>query len=145
MGLNCKSSNVLYLFKCDLCPENNNVYIGQTLQELHSRVNGHRSKFQPDESVYKQSALSYHCQLEHPDNFEINVFRVGLISKVAPKNLNRSEDRLIHKFRTHIFGLNRIEVIRWCCFLYIIPLLSVSLIHWSILFPTVIQFKILTF
>ena len=88
-------------------------YIGQTVQEMHDRANGHRDKFKTDEKVYKQSALSYHCQLEHPDSFDMqNVFKLGIISKVAPKNLNRLEDKLIHKFRTHIFGLNRIEVVR---------------------------------
>ena len=112
MKLDCKSKNVIYIFKCQICTESNSGYIGQTVQEAHNRVNGHRSKFAAEEEIYKQSALSFHCQLEHPDKFELSIFKLGLIKQVIPRDLDREEDILIHRYRTHIWGLNRIEVVR---------------------------------
>ena len=70
------------------------------------------SKFKTEDEIYKSSALSYHCQIEHPDDFNLKKFKVGLIKKVPPKCLDREESITIHKFKTHIWGLNRIEVVR---------------------------------
>ena len=40
---NCKSKNVIYLLQCKICETNsNNTYVGQTRQECHNRINGHR-------------------------------------------------------------------------------------------------------
>ena len=112
MSLNCKSKNVLYLAKCQCCADFKNGYFGQTVTEARCRMNGHRSTFSLEEEKYKKSALSYHCQLEHPDQFDLCNFRLGLVKKVPPKNIDREEDILIHKYKTHIWGLNRIEVVR---------------------------------
>ena len=38
--VNCKSSNLIYLLSCDNCKLQ---YVGQTVQPLHKRANGHRS------------------------------------------------------------------------------------------------------
>ena len=37
---NCKSKNIIYLCKCNLCA--NKFYVGRTVQPLHKRVSGHR-------------------------------------------------------------------------------------------------------
>ena len=38
--VNCKSSNLIYLLSCNNCKLQ---YVGQTVQPLHKRANGHRS------------------------------------------------------------------------------------------------------
>ena len=86
--------------------------MGQTTQMFRDRMSGHRSKFKVDDEVYKHSALSFHCQLEHPDRFGLEFFKVGLLKSVAPKFLDREENIFINKLRGHIFGLNRIDVVR---------------------------------
>ena len=88
------------------------TYFGQTIQEGHSRFNGHRNKFKTDNFTYQKSALSQHCYNEHPEQFNLNVFKVGFVTKCQATDLDREESRFITKFRTRIFGLNRIKVIR---------------------------------
>ena len=39
-------------------------------------------------------------------------FKLGIVKKVRPIDLDREENKLITKFRTNIWGLNRIVVIR---------------------------------
>ena len=55
-NLNCKSRNVLYLWQCKLCQEENS-YIGRTMQKAHERTNTHRSCF-TDVNKWESSALS---------------------------------------------------------------------------------------
>ena len=53
-----------------------------------------------------------HTFLEHRENFNMNIFKLGIVKKVNPNLLNRQEDFFITKFRTNIYGLNRIVVVR---------------------------------
>ena len=110
--LGCRTKNVIYLAVCNECPLDKGFYVGQTTQMFRDRMSGHRSKFKVDDEVYKHSALSFHCQLEHPDRFGLEFFKVGLLKSVAPKFLDREENIFINKLRGHIFGLNRIDVVR---------------------------------
>ena len=89
------------------------AYFGQTLSEAHVRFNSHRSKFVIDEKKhYEQSALSQHCFDTHPNQMDLSYFNLGIIKKCNPIDLDREESRFISKFRTHIWGLNRIKVVR---------------------------------
>ena len=115
--LNCKSRNVIYLAQCTKCDENAECsYIGQTAQEFHLRVNGHRSCFAlndqglPDPAKADKSALALHNYKEHYDEFNMNNFQFLLIDQVRPRNLNRSEAVHINEFRTNVKGLNRKNV-----------------------------------
>ena len=117
--LNCKSDNIIYLAQCQICARgrtnvlNEDSYFGQTINEGHIRFNDHRSKFKIDEDkTYKKSALSEHCFNNHPDQMELSVFKVGIVKKCRAIDLDREEDRFISKFRTNIFGLNRMNVSR---------------------------------
>ena len=112
MKLNCKSDNVLYLNQCQVCPEYEDSYFGQTVTEAHIRMNGHRNKFDRNDNNYEKSALAFHCHDIHPDIFCLDNFRIGLVRQMPPQNLDREEDILIHKYKTHIWGLNRIKVRR---------------------------------
>ena len=112
-NLDCKSKNILYLAQCQLCDEFDNTYFGQTMTAGHVRMNGHMVKFCINESKsYEQSALSLHSFEKHHDQFSLSNFKVGFVKCVKPQNLDREEDILILKFKTHIWGLNRIKVKR---------------------------------
>ena len=39
-------------------------------------------------------------------------FKLGLVKKVRPNDLDREENNLIQKHRTKIWGLNRIVVVK---------------------------------
>ena len=111
--LNCRDNNLTYLAKCQICPEFENAYFGQTVQVGNKRMSGHRDKFVIDnDKVYEKSALSMHCYEKHPDKFDLNYFKIGFVKKVNPLDLDREEDITIHKFKTNIWGLNRIKVKR---------------------------------
>ena len=43
-NLNCETKKCIYLCICKKCIENN-AYFGQTVQEQHNRMSGHRDKF----------------------------------------------------------------------------------------------------
>ena len=76
-------------------------------------MNGHRSKFViDDDKLYETSALSMHCFLMHPDKFNLNVFKIGIVKKVNPVQLDREESRFTIKFKTNLWGLNRMEITR---------------------------------
>ena len=65
-SLNCKTRNVIYLWKCKLC-HTNECYFGRTCQKCHSRTNGHRGCFKDDK--WEKSALSMHAKDMHDSNF----------------------------------------------------------------------------
>ena len=67
----------------------------------------------PQDSLdYQKSALSMYCFLEHSYDFGLKHFKISIVKRVRPVELDREEERLIQKFRTNICGLNRIVVVR---------------------------------
>eukprot|EP00116_Pleurobrachia_bachei_P000624 sb/3460886/ len=113
-SLNCKSKNIIYIAQCTICSRGSgnrkeDSYIGQTMQEAHKRMNGHRSKF--TEAGHQGSALAQHGGEAHRDQFSLDYFKLGLIKTVSPLALDRHENKLIDRLRTKLFGLNRINVI----------------------------------
>ena len=54
-----------------------------------------------------------HCFLAHKSSFSLSFYKLGIVKKVKPLDLDREEARLrlIDKFRTKIWGLNRIVVV----------------------------------
>ena len=116
-ALNCKSRNVIYLAQCKTCDQNTeNSYIGQTSQEFHLRVNGHRAHFAlndqglPDYGKAEKSALALHNYKEHYDEFNMDNYQFLLMDQVRPRDLNRSEALHINQYRTNVKGLNRKNV-----------------------------------
>ena len=67
--LNCKSRNVIYLWLCKLCGEEE-AYFGRTTQEFRDRTSGHRSCVN-DETKIEKSALSMHVKDKHENNFSL--------------------------------------------------------------------------
>ena len=120
--LSCKDKGVIYVAQCQTCDlykQNNGLifyedsYFGQTATGTNTRFNGHRNKFVIDDNkVFEKSALSQHCHDCHDDVMTLSIFKVGIVKKCKPENLDREESRFIAKFRTDIWGLNRINVVR---------------------------------
>ena len=117
-SLTCKDKNVIYFAQCQICQKLPNQlkedgYFGQTLTPFHIRMNGHRSKFKINGDLdYEKSALSMHCFVKHNSDFSMSHFKLGIVKRVKPIDLDREENKLIMKYRTNIFGLNRIVVVR---------------------------------
>lgn len=114
---NCASESVIYVAICKYCQGQgnqnmDNFYIGQTLNTLMSRCNGHRDKFKIDK--FDQSALSLHIMDKHPDNFgdKLLNFDFGVIKSVNPLDLDRAEDCFIYITKADIIGLNRYKCAR---------------------------------
>ena len=114
----CKDKSVIYLAQCQICNKKletnkDDSYFGQTVIEMHLRMNLHRDKFTIDNRLlFEKSALSMHCYLEHKKKFSMKYFKLGLVKKVRPTDLDREENNLIQKHRTKIWGLNRIVVVK---------------------------------
>ena len=73
-GGNCRKSNVVYQYACQLCPENNQaVYIGETARNLYSRGREHTRNYEKKESesfMYKHQQEKHHGV--HP-NFKAKI------------------------------------------------------------------------
>ena len=114
MRLTCKSAGVIYVCQCTICDE---AYVGQTHQEFHRRINGHRSCFKFSGKLeFEKSALSFHSFNKHrrddKNAFDLRYFKVGLIRSAAPRDLDRAEDYYISQFNTRLTGINRMVVSR---------------------------------
>ena len=107
-NLNCKSKECIYLCICNRCSQNN-AYFGQTVQEEHNRMSGHRDKF--NITKHKKSALSWHAYDAHGGNLTLDDFSVAVLKKVTPRRLKREEHMFIDKFETQTKGLNRYQVV----------------------------------
>ena len=101
----------IYIAICKLCDKSNS-YIGQTVTAVNTRFNGHRGSFKIDDNkTYEKSALSEHCYDYHRDSFDLSYFKIGIVKTCSSANLDRAEDSMIIKYRTNIWGLNRMKVI----------------------------------
>ena len=110
--LTCKNRDCIYVATCKLC-DSSNSYFGQTVTAANTRFNGHRSHFKLDSNKsYEGSALSQHCFDFHTeDEMNLENFNIGIVKVCNAENLDREEDRFINKFRTNIWGLNRMRVV----------------------------------
>ena len=114
---NCKSRNIIYLSKCNLCA--NKFYVGRTVQSLNKRVCGHRQGL----NNVVSKGLNYVNSPESDDTFclgmhlcnEHNItsnfndhFTFHVLEHVSPLQMEKHEHLWIHKLNT-LFpnGLNR--------------------------------------
>ena len=95
-NLNCKTRNVIYLWQCQLCMEEDS-YFGGTIQKSHERTNTHRGSF--TEEKWEQSALSMHAKSVHPNHFDLSNFRTILLCKISLQRIRREEFKYIDKYR----------------------------------------------
>ena len=106
-NLNCKSNNVVYLWRCKICNVEN-CYFGRTTQKCHMRTNGHRDCFNSEN--FSKSALSMHARDEHTDDISLGNFEIAIVKQIPPRNIKREEFRFIDKYRTQSLGMNRYKV-----------------------------------
>ncbi len=117
-NLTCKDSGIIYVAQCQICYKLPNklkedTYIGQSVTPMHIRMNGHRNKFKIDNALsFEMSALSMHSFLVHKSDFSMDNFKLGIVKKVRPNDLDREESIFVNNYRTKISGLNRIVVRR---------------------------------
>lgn len=109
----CATNSVIYIGICRLCDDplkSGSFYIGQTVNSLMSRCNGHRGCFKL--SKIEKSALSMHIYEKHLEHFQdkLNCFDFGVVAQISPMNLNRREDYYIYKTDADTKGLNRYGV-----------------------------------
>ena len=92
----------MYLYICNLCPNNMNFYVGQTVNSCRTRANGHRAKF--NTKYYTKSALSVHMYKDHPQFFDnqLQNFKLGILKTTDPLNLDRCEDFYIELTKAHL-------------------------------------------
>ena len=63
-------------------------------------------------NIVKGCRLSMHCYDVHRDTFSFDCFKFGIVKKTKPSLLDREEARFCTKFRTNVWGLNRMEIKR---------------------------------
>jgi hypothetical protein len=116
VGGTCKSFNLIYCFQCKICDI---LYVGKTVDALHERVNGHRSKFYgvmkhrtdavefSDDEQILGIHLVHHHSLKKKDVFNEN-YRLFILGYSNPRSIRKSEQFWINKLKTLApFGLNQ--------------------------------------
>ena len=113
----CKSKNIIYLSKCNLCVDQ--FYVGRTVQPLCKRVNGHRQSFSNVISKgpnYVNSSdtddslcLAMHLFNEHGISSNFNDhFTFHVLEHVSPLQMEKREHLWIHELNTlYPIGMNR--------------------------------------
>jgi hypothetical protein len=109
----CSSPTVIYIAVCKFCDDPlilTCFYLGQTVNSLMSRCNGHRQCFKL--SKMDESALSMHVYDKHPEYFQDKLlcFDFGVVKHVNPIQLDRVEDYYIFMTEADTKGLNRYKV-----------------------------------
>ena len=97
------------LYVYNLCKQNENFYVGQTVNSCWDRANGHRGNFNP--ITYEKSALSFHIYRDHPQHTakKLKNYRLGVIKSSNAADLDRNEDYYIEDLHAKL-SLNRYKV-----------------------------------
>ena len=114
LACDCTTDSIIYIAVCNNCLDKPglNHYIGQSVNCVRTRNNGHRDKFKISE--YDKSALSHHTFIEHRDKLtsKLHNFSFGIIKHCSPQHLNREEDFYIYATKAETKGLNRYKVVK---------------------------------
>ncbi len=111
----CKTYNVVYLVQCSLCKK---AYVGRTVNCLHKRMDGHRSKFyeiidgRAVDITHDDYSLGVHL-LDHGLNIHTDFndnLQTFILENCSPSQLEAKENKYIHLLRTlRPLGLNAIN------------------------------------
>ena len=112
---NCKTYNIVYLVQCSICKKN---YVGRTVNSLHKRMDGHRSKFyeiidgRAVDITSDEYSLGVHL-IDHGlgkhTDFNEN-FNTFILENCSPSQLEVKENKYIHLLRSlRPLGLNTIN------------------------------------
>jgi len=112
---NCKTYNIIYLVQCSICKKN---YVGRTINSLHKRMDGHRSKFyeiidgRAVDITSDEYSLGVHLVdhgLGNHSDFNEN-FKTFILENCSPSQLEVKENKYIHLLRSlRPHGLNTIN------------------------------------
>ena len=70
-SFSCTSTNIIYAITCTLCPKA--VYVGETMQTLRKRINGHRNDYVHNRN--KPVAEHYNLDYHDLDNLKVMVLK----------------------------------------------------------------------
>ena len=105
----CSTECVIYIYICNICPDNKSFYIGQTVNSCQKRANGHRASF--SEKNFKKSALSFHIYRDHPEHKAKKLlnYSLGILRSCNATELDRTEDYFVESLKANL-SLNRYKV-----------------------------------
>ena len=111
----CKTYNIIYLVQCSVCDK---AYIGRSVNPLHVRLNGHRSKFyelvdgRASDITNDEYSLGVHL-VDHGfrDHADFNrVYKISIIENCSPRVIEVKENNYIHLLKTlRPMGLNTVN------------------------------------
>ena len=107
-GGNCKSKCLIYIAQCCHCLK---LYVGKTIQELRSRIAGHRShvkSYDPTLEITDENCLAAHIAECHGTVEFNDSYKFSVLEHVStPSMLLIREQHYINSLRTFKpFGLN---------------------------------------
>ena len=107
-NLNCHSQNIIYLCTCLCCGVQ---YVGETAQEMHERMNGHRTAKEGckhEINHCREACKGYHFQYQILEKLPGNGYNSsGVVDPVMTEIRKAREDEWIKKLRTiYPYGLN---------------------------------------
>ena len=81
--ISCRRNNVGYRIPCKICIEegrtNAGVYVGETGENMHTRMKSHLSKYNSKKKDIRESSAFYkHIQNAHVGNFQGKTFKIFL-------------------------------------------------------------------
>ena len=111
----CKTYNIIYLVQCSICKKN---YVGRSVNSLHKRMDGHRSKFyeiidgRSVDITSDEYSLGLHLvdhNLGMHSDFN-DTYRTFILENCSPFTLEVKENSYIHLLKSlRPFGLNTIN------------------------------------
>ena len=112
---NCKTYNIVYLVQCSICKKN---YVGRTVNCLHKRMDGHRSKFyeiidgRAVDITSDEYSLGVHL-VDHGlgTHTDFNdTYKTFILENCSPSQLEVKENKYIHLLKSlRPLGLNTIN------------------------------------
>ena len=111
----CKTYNIIYLVQCSICKKN---YVGRTINSLHKRMDGHRSKFyeiidgRAVDITSDEYSLGVHL-VDHGLGVHTDfndTFKTFILENCSPSTLEVKENNYIHLLNSlRPFGLNTVN------------------------------------
>ena len=95
------STNIVYAITCTLCPKA--VYIGETMQTLRKRINGHRNDYVHN----RNKPVAEHFNLDNHDLDNLKVMVLKYSTSNSKQGRLIQEQKFIFVFDCVNLGLNR--------------------------------------
>ena len=100
-SFSCTSTNIIYAITCTQCPKA--VYIGETMQTLRKRINGHRNDYVHN----RNKPVAEHFNLDNHDLDNLKVMVLKYSTSNSKQDRLIQEQKFIFMFDCVNLGLNR--------------------------------------